>query len=196
MEERAIETLKLMLGRRDPNRSLEVKEVVIDNVTQNSTTPANAYTIGDVLVVFSRRAKFLENEIRSMMTHIEATEFNKSRLIVVSLSKSSENVAKVIKSYAKDGIQFFHIQELQYDLMSHRLYVPHRILNEDERTAILNQYKISNAEDQIPWIDSQDPPVRWIGGKPGDILEVTRFSDAAGPSLYYRYVIEDAYATQ
>ena len=193
MEERAIETLKLMLSRRKDD-AREVKEVTIDNVTQDKTTPANAYLIGDILVVFSRRTKLLENEIHSMIQSIQTSEYDKNRLIFVSLSKPSDNVSKVIKSYSKDGIQFFQIQELQYDLMAHRMYMPHRILNEDEKTAIFNQYKISEPENQLPWIDSQDPPIKWIGAKPGDVIEVTRHSDSAGRSLYYRFVVEDCKA--
>lgn len=196
MEDRAIETIKLMLTRRKPDVAREVKEVTIDNVTQGGTTPANAYLIGDVLAIFSRRTKLLETEITTMITAVEGSEYNKSRLIIVSLSKPSENVAKVIKSYAKDGVQFFKIQELQYDITQHRVYMPHRILNDDERSAVFNKYKISDAENQLPWIDCQDPPIKWIGGKPGDVIEVTRHSDSAGPSLYYRYVVEDVNVAQ
>lgn len=195
MEERAIETLKLMFRRRNLPAD-DLKEVSIENITQGTTTPANAYMLGDTLVIFSKRNKLLEAEIRSMISAIEASEYNKTRTVIVSLSKPSENVAKVIKSYAKEGIQFFQIRELQFDIMAHRMYMPHRILNEDEKTKILNQYKVSDPDNQLPWIDSQDPPIKWIGAKPGDIIEVLRHSDAAGPTTYYRYVVEDAFVNQ
>lgn len=196
MEEKAIEIIQLMLDRRQPGVAREVKEVTIENVTQGGTNPANAYLIGDILVVFSRKAKLLENEMEKMMNSIEGSEYSKTRLIVVSLSKPSVNVLKGIKYYAKEGVQFFQIQELQYDLMAHRMYMPHRIVNEDERSAIFNAHKVSDPENQLPWIDSQDPPIKWIGAKPGDVIEVTRHSDAAGPTKYYRYVVEDVNITQ
>ena len=130
------------------------------------------------------------------MNNLSTTDYNPSRVIIVSLSKPSENVDKVIKSYAEEGTQFFRIQELQFDIQSHRMYMPHRIVKDDERTAIFNKYKIQDPESQIPWIDSQDPPIKWIGAKPGDVIEVIRHSDTVGSSIYYRYVVKDVNVAQ
>jgi DNA-directed RNA polymerase subunit H (RpoH/RPB5) len=33
--------------------------------------------------------------------------------------------------------------------------------------------------------------VKWIGGRPGDVIEVNRHSDVAGAQLYYRYCVPD-----
>lgn len=191
MEERALNVIKSMLKYRNPEANLNTETVVIEKVTQGTQTPATAYLVGDVLVIFTSRAKLLEQEIRSINAAVGGSQFAGRPRILVSLSPSSENVEKYIKSISKEGIQFFHIKQLQYELPNHRMYMPHRILKEDERTAVFNAYKVSNPENQLPWIDSQDPPVKWIGAKPGDVVEVTRHSDSAGTSLYYRYVVED-----
>lgn len=196
MEERALDIIKIMLKRRNPEANVSVEDVVIEKVTQGAQTPARAYRIGDVLVIFTARAKLLEQEIRNINAAVVASEYAGRPRIMVSLSPPSENVERHIKSLAKDGIQFFHIQELQFDLPTHRMFMPHRILKEDERTAVFNAYKISDPENQLPWIDSQDPPIKWAGAKPGDVVEVTRHSDSAGPSLYYRYVVEDVNIAQ
>jgi DNA-directed RNA polymerase subunit H (RpoH/RPB5) len=74
--------------------------------------------------------------------------------------------------------------------------MPHRILSEEERTAVFNKFKISEPENQLPWLDSQDAMVKWIGAIPGDVVEVTRHSDTAGRSAYYRYVVEDVNVAQ
>ena len=71
--------------------------------------------------------------------------------------------------------------------------MPHRILSEEEKTKIFELYKISSPE-PLPAIDSQDTMVKWIGAIPGDIIEVTRHSDTAGRSLYYRHCVEDVNA--
>jgi DNA-directed RNA polymerase subunit H (RpoH/RPB5) len=196
MEERALEIIKTMLKRRNPEANIEVQDVVIEKVTQGTQTPGRGYLVGDVLVIFTSRAKLLEQEIRSIQAAIASSQYSGNYRIIVSLSPPSENVEKYIKSLAKTGAQFFHIRELQFDLPTHRMYMPHRILNEDERTAVFNNYKVSNPEAQLPWIDSQDPPIRWIGAKPGDVVEVTRHSDSAGNSVYYRYVVEDVNIAQ
>ena len=69
--------------------------------------------------------------------------------------------------------------------------MPHRILKEEEKTALYTKYTIAKPEEQLPWIDSQDAMVKWIGAVPGDVLEITRHSDVAGPTTYYRYCVAD-----
>jgi DNA-directed RNA polymerase subunit H (RpoH/RPB5) len=67
-----------------------------------------------------------------------------------------------------------------------------RILKEDEKVDLLKRYHVSDPEEVLPSIDSQDPMVKWIGGAPGDVIEVLRHSDVAGSVPYYRYCVEDA----
>jgi DNA-directed RNA polymerase subunit H (RpoH/RPB5) len=112
-------------------------------------------------------------------------------MILVSLTPPSENLLKSIKKMAAEGIQVFHIRQLQFDITTHRMAMPHRIMKEEEQTAMFKRFNVTKPAEQLPWIDSQDPMSKWIGAKPGDILEVTRHSDVAGPQLYYRYCVAD-----
>ena len=43
---------------------------------------------------------------------------------------------------------------------------------------------------QLPYILMTDPVAKEIGAKPGDFVRVTRKSETAGTSVYYRYVVE------
>ena len=183
MEDKALEILRLMLSRRGVDTKTE--RIVTEDVKRS-----NVYTIGKVLVVFSQKDKVLDSDISSFIQFARANEFGQG-VIIVGMSKPSENVLKVIKSYAKDRVQFFTIRHLQFDLTTHRMAMPHRILKEDERKAIFDKYSITNPEEQLPWIDSQDIMARILGAVPGDILEITRHSDGAGTLLYYRYCVED-----
>jgi DNA-directed RNA polymerase subunit H (RpoH/RPB5) len=112
-------------------------------------------------------------------------------IVIVSLSKPSENVLNSIKAHAKEGILFFHIRELQMDITTHRMSVPHRILSPDEAKVVLDKNRVLKPEDQLPWIDSQDIQARLIGAVPGDIIEITRHSDTVGKCIYYRYCVAD-----
>jgi DNA-directed RNA polymerase subunit H (RpoH/RPB5) len=56
---------------------------------------------------------------------------------------------------------------------------------------VFSKFKVTNPKDQIPWIDSQDAMIKWIGAVPGDIVEVVRHSDSAGSQPYYRYCVPD-----
>ncbi|MHB8567639.1 MAG: DNA-directed RNA polymerase subunit H [Nitrososphaerales archaeon] len=70
----------------------------------------------------------------------------------------------------------------------HILVPKHEIVGEEEKKQILTQYNAT--EDQFPFLFSIDPVVREIGAKPGDMVKITRVSDTAGETTYYRYVVE------
>lgn len=184
MEERALDILKTMLGRR--GLPTETERLNLDGVEG-----ANVYQIGKVIVFFSQKARgLLERDINTLIAAAKKAEYTNG-IVLVTLLPPSENVLKAVKAYAKERVQLFHIRQLQFDITTHRYAVPHRILKEDEKTAVLTKYKISKPEDQLPWIDSQDPMVKWIGAVPGDVIEVIRHSDVAGRVPYYRYCVED-----
>ena len=144
-----------------------------------------------MLVIFSQKDKgVLERDIIAFRKFAEANDYTNG-LVVVSLVPPSDNVLKTIKAQSSERLQFFHIRQLQFDITTHRMAMPHRIMKEDERTAMFKEFNIVKPEDQLPWIDSQDAQIKWIGGVPGDVIEVRRHSDVAGNVGYYRYVVAD-----
>jgi DNA-directed RNA polymerase subunit H (RpoH/RPB5) len=184
-EDTALEILRLVLGRR----GLETKT---ERMTTEDVERANIYTIGNVLVIFSQKERgLLERDINTFITFAENNQYQNG-VIIVSLLKPSENVLRAVKKRAKDRIQMFHIRELQFDITTHRMAMPHRILKEDERTQLFNDRKVSSPEQQLPAIDSQDIMARLLGAVPGDIIGIQRHSDVAGMNEYYRYCVEDA----
>ena len=173
-----------MIGRRGLDTNT-------DRIVSDEIERSNLYTIGNILVIFSQRDNGMTaREINSLLGFASHNGYTNG-IILVSLVPPSENVLKFVKSLSKDRVQFFHIRQLQFDITTHRMAMPHRILKEEERTALFKQYNVTAPENQLPWIDSQDTMVKWIGAIPGDILEVTRHSDVAGPQLYYRFVVPD-----
>jgi DNA-directed RNA polymerase subunit H (RpoH/RPB5) len=133
----------------------------------------------------------LERDIEKLIEFVKGQGYENG-MVLVTMAPPSDNVLKVVKSYAKDRLQLFHIRQLQFDITTHRYATPHRILNEEERKRVFDTYKITKPEDQLPWIDSQDAMAKWIGAVPGDIVEVMRHSDVAGRVPYYRYCVEDS----
>ena len=70
----------------------------------------------------------------------------------------------------------------------HVLVPKHEILSEEDKKQVLSRY--SSTEDQFPFLFSIDPVAREIGAKPGDMVKITRVSDTAGETTYYRFVVE------
>jgi len=75
-----------------------------------------------------------------------------------------------------------------FEIFDHKLVPKHEILEEKEKKAILAQFKIQPY--QMPQIKSNDPAVKAIGAKPGDMLKVIRKSATAGEHIAYRYVVD------
>lgn len=184
-EDKALETLRTMLGRR----GLDTKTT---RVVTDAMEKVNLYTIGKQLIVFSQKDKGLvDRDVNKILEFADGNDYTNG-IILVALVPPSENVLKTVKNLTKDReIQFFHIRQLRFDITTHRMVMPHRILKDDERTEVLKKFNINSPENQLPWIDSHDTMVKWIGGRPGDIIEVTRHSDVAGSELYYRYCVPD-----
>jgi DNA-directed RNA polymerase subunit H (RpoH/RPB5) len=190
MEDKALDILRTMLGRRKLATDTEL--ITTDNKRLEKVT---LYRIGDVLVGFSQKDKVLSGDIGNILVFAAEAGY-KSGIVMVAMSPPSENVLRVAKSYAAQRFTFFHISQLQFDITTHRMAMPHRILNEEEKTAVFEKFKISDPENQLPWLDSQDTMVKWIGAIPGDVIEVIRHSDTAGRSAYYRYCVEDVNVAQ
>ncbi|HEY4673489.1 MAG TPA: DNA-directed RNA polymerase subunit H [Nitrososphaerales archaeon] len=81
-------------------------------------------------------------------------------------------------------------EESKLDLkVSDHIYVPkHEIVPEENVGEILKKH---NAKlEQFPYILVSDPIVKEIGGRPGDLIKISRKSPTAGEMPYYRFVVE------
>ena len=71
------------------------------------------------------------------------------------------------------------------------VWVPkHELLTDEQKKELLTQFNAT--EDQFPYLFLIDPVVREIGAKAGDMVKISRTSDTAGETTYYRYVVESA----
>jgi len=73
------------------------------------------------------------------------------------------------------------------DIFKSELVPKHEILTKEEEEELLKKYKITKK--QLPKILSTDPAVKAIGAKKGDIIKITRKSQTAGETYYYRVVV-------
>lgn len=69
----------------------------------------------------------------------------------------------------------------------HFLVSKHEIVPVDRLEEIFK--KFGSKEDKFPQILVDDPAVEEIGGKRGDIIKITRKSQTAGTSIYFRVVV-------
>jgi DNA-directed RNA polymerase subunit H len=74
------------------------------------------------------------------------------------------------------------------DILKHELVPRHEILTAAEKKELLE--KMSITEKQLPKILDSDPVIKKIEAKPGDVIKITRKSQTAGETVYYRLVAE------
>ncbi len=79
-------------------------------------------------------------------------------------------------------------EELPFKITDHLLVPKHELMPPNEAAAILKRYNASPHE--FPFVLSTDAAAKSIGAKPGDFVKVTRASETAGETTYYRYVVE------
>ena len=85
-------------------------------------------------------------------------------------------------------VSFFSVFHLVNNPLNHVLVPKHEILGEEEELAVMKQYHIGT-KSKFPLIKYHiDPIVRLIGAVPGNILKITRPSQTAGITVYYRCV--------
>lgn len=78
--------------------------------------------------------------------------------------------------------------EKEYDILKHELVPEHVILGENEKKELMEKLKITSVN--LPKILTNDPVVKSIGAKEGDVLKIIRKSATAGTSTYYRVVVK------
>jgi DNA-directed RNA polymerase subunit H (RpoH/RPB5) len=173
MEEVALKTLKeILLGRGRPNEEFEIVGGALDETKM--------YTYDSLLIIFSTKTRVTEREFNNFLEFAHDNNHN-SGIIIISPSIPSENVLTVLRNHINEIenplVQIFEIRHLQFDISKHRKVPKHRIISDAEKVSIL--------------IDSQDAMAKWIGCRPGDIVEITGLCDSTGENKRYRFCVAD-----
>lgn len=72
--------------------------------------------------------------------------------------------------------------------INHVLVPKHEILSKEDKEGILEA--LGATEKQLPMISVEDPAIKEMKPKTGDIIKITRESPTAGVATYYRTVVE------
>ena len=175
MEERALETLRAILGRR--------------GLPTNTTAGDGFYTIGDKRIVF-----LTKNPTKPTIDKL--IEEHTTNVILVTAQPPSESIrahlataAESRPSYIDSGVQMFHLRQLQFDIATHQVYwSPCRLLTKDEQTALMESLRIPTLK-RLPKVFFDDSVALWLGAKPGDVIQYDISSETAGWSKKYRLVV-------
>ena len=112
----------------------------------------------------------------------------KDDLIVIMKDEPNDTIRKTLMNiWDQDGIFIvvINIKRLQYNIMNHQLVPQHRVLSEEEATAIKQKYNILD-DSQVPDISRFSPVSQVIGLRPGELCHIVRPSRTAMKADFYR----------
>ena len=75
-----------------------------------------------------------------------------------------------------------------FKVSTHFLIPKHELLTKEEADQV--RARFNSSPSQFPYIQSTDAIAKEVGARPGDFVRITRTSETAGSSTYYRYVVE------
>lgn len=77
---------------------------------------------------------------------------------------------------------------MSFNVTTHQLICKHSKVADAEKGSLLKRYEITQQD--LPKIMLQDPAIKNLGAKAGDVIKIERESKTAGKSAYYREVVE------
>ena len=192
MEARYLQTLREFLTDRG---------IKADNFEQIGAPmdETRMYTFGGVLIIFSEKTRVTATEFKNFITFANENGHS-GGIIIVTPTKPSESILQLVRDYISDKenqlVQIFFQSHLNFNISKHRKVPRHRLVTFEECQKKLEEdgKYVSNPK-ELPKIDSQDPMAKWIGARPGDVVEVVGMSGTSGDDLHYRYCLANVYET-
>ena len=207
--DRAIENLKAMLSelRKEDIDDIDEQEPNIDRQEfYNETTPIY-FNTDKTTIIFALTKKLRQDiieELKKNKTNIDTiihdpktdNKYNDKYNIILIFGNdilttptvTQLNLIDKVLQKKKGMLQFFQLNELQFNPTKHQLVPPHRKLNQEESTDIMTKYLIKSKL-QMPIIPKTDVIAKWLGLKQGEIVEIIRHNENSGKSYYYRCCI-------
>lgn len=108
------------------------------------------------------------------------------RAILVAPHGFTPSAKKSFTDIPRFTLESFRDAELLCNVMQHDLVPEHRVLTDEEKSALLQKYGVK--ETQLPRMLMIDPIARYFGLKRGQVVKIIRPSENASKYITYRYV--------
>lgn len=144
-------------------------------------------TVPDKLrIVYYLEPKLKVPDLRAVINDDEVEYAN--TIIVLREKTTSANINSIHDMV--ENVQVFEIRELQFNISKHKLVPKHRLIDSssDIINTILQRLNIKSRS-QLPIILRSDPMAKFLNAKPGDLVEITRFSPTSAEHVFYRMCV-------
>jgi DNA-directed RNA polymerase subunit H (RpoH/RPB5) len=199
MEDTVLATIKAMFTNSIPNYLTKPGDGFGRGQTGEFETLGNPldetkmYVFDGVLVIFSTKTRVTEKELNNFLNFASENSYT-SGIVIGSPTRPSESVLTFLRNHIQNRenppVQIFEMRHLQFDISKHRYVPPHRIITDKELDDMMKEFNIKTPT-IIPKIDSQDPMSKWIGARPGDVIEILGLCESSADNRRYRYCVAD-----
>lgn len=162
-------------------------DMILEKLDEDPTTKTKGKIYIRYYLAKALRPANLQEMIDDLFNVEEVLKKTDTLLIVVKdeVNETMINTLKHIWEQDKIFIIIQSLKRLQFNLLSHILVPPHRILSIPETIQIRTRYNIMS-DGQFPDISRFDPVAQAIGIRPGQVCEIIRPSKTAISAPYYR----------
>ena len=142
-----------------------------------------------------KKSKNLENQINEIydkysMTKNDCLIILNDDIIIFKDNSSSKVLVKFINQELSKGhfIQVYGVKNFTFNISKH-IYVPkHTIVSKEKQKEIVELYRTKI--ERLPRILREDAMAKFIGAKPGDLIEIKGYSETAGFINKYRLCVD------
>ena len=209
LEYSPIQIINILLGYFLPYRNLALIENehnlsndnIINDMKNMHHIKINAKKINDnsdrnivTFLILSTNGKYSHSpELRKLLENNITNSLNELILIAEEIFFTKKILLDIIKDYQKNE----HLENQPifnaypyYNFVTNIPKVsgipPHRIISDEEiKQDIFIEYIRLN---DLKVIFTSDPPIVWLGGKEGQIVEIQRYSSTSGIAIDYRRI--------
>lgn len=141
-----------------------------------------------IMVTFMEDAKVGVKPIKLLCDKMVRLKATRAFIVVKhAVTPFAKTAIAVCQTQSKITIEVWLESELLVDITEHELVPIHKVLDEIEKTQLLNKYGLKPS--QLPRIQHKDPVARYYGMEKGQVVKITRNSETAGRYVTYRICI-------
>lgn len=139
----------------------------------------------DARMLKQNRKLMLQKDAENIKHYIVVLTKTSTPLVATHSNETNNYIRKELKKES----EIFFLNELQYNVTKHYIVPKHEVVREQEaKDEIMNNFGVKSLT-QFPLILTSDPVVRFVGGKEGNLIKITRHPNHVGEHVLYRYCV-------
>lgn len=147
--------------------------------------------VGKVYITYQLQSRPNIQDIIDDLYVLSHTLTREDTLFIIMKSEPNDTLMAQVKHIWETDGRFLvveNMRRLQFNILEHTLVPPHRVMKDEEVTAVMKRYNIADMG-QFPEISRFDPVARVICLRPGQVCHILRPSKTAVLADYYRVCV-------